>query len=118
MSTLKVDNLQTTAGVDRYLASAWVNFNGTGTVAIRGDGNVTSITDNGVGDYTVTYTVVIVDTNYTAASNWGNTTLSTRSSQDGPSILRAVLSASTQLWLTDGAAGSREGDIVCLNVVR
>lgn len=72
MSTLKVDNLQTTAGVDRYLASAWVNFNGTGTVAIRGDGNVTSITDNGVGDYTVTYTVVIVDTNYVGIGGIGS----------------------------------------------
>ena len=118
MSTLKINTIQNTSGVEQYLAKAWVNFNGTGTVAIRADGNVSSLTDNGVGDYTVTYTVVIVDTNYTAASNWGNTTLSTRSAQDGPSILRAVLSASTQLWLTDGAAGSRDGDIVCLNVVR
>jgi len=33
-----------------YLARAWVNFNGTGTVAIRASGNVSSITDNGTGD--------------------------------------------------------------------
>jgi uncharacterized protein (AIM24 family) len=36
-----------------YGCRAWVNFNGTGTPAIREDGNVTSITDNGTGDYTV-----------------------------------------------------------------
>jgi hypothetical protein len=36
-----------------YSCRAWVNFNGTGTVAIRASGNVTSITDNGTGDYTV-----------------------------------------------------------------
>ncbi len=35
-----------------YGCRAWVNFNGTGTVAIRGSGNVSSITDNGTGDYT------------------------------------------------------------------
>lgn len=45
---------------------AWVNFNGTGTVAIRSSFNVTSITDNGTGDYTVNFTVAMVDVNYTA----------------------------------------------------
>lgn len=46
---------------------AWVNFNGTGTVAIRGGYNVSSITDNGSGDYTVNFTTAMVDANY--ASN-------------------------------------------------
>jgi hypothetical protein len=43
---------------------AWVNFNGTGTVAIRGSGNVSSITDNGTGDYTVNFTNAMPDANY------------------------------------------------------
>jgi hypothetical protein len=43
---------------------AWVNFNGTGTVAIRAALNVTSLTDNGVGDYTVNFTTALADTNY------------------------------------------------------
>jgi hypothetical protein len=43
---------------------AWVNFNGTGTVAIRGSGNVTSITDNGTGQYIVNFTNAMPDTNY------------------------------------------------------
>jgi hypothetical protein len=47
-----------------YGARAWVNFNGTGTVAIRGSGNVSSITDNGVGDYTVNFTNAMPDANY------------------------------------------------------
>lgn len=47
-----------------YGCRAWVNFNGTGTVAIRGSGNVSSITDNGVGDYTVNFTTVMPDVNY------------------------------------------------------
>jgi hypothetical protein len=47
-----------------YAARAWVNFNGTGTVAIRGSGNVTSITDNGVGDYTINFTTAMPDVNY------------------------------------------------------
>lgn len=47
-----------------YGCRAWVNFNGTGTVAIRASGNVSSITDNGVGDYTVNFTTALVDGNY------------------------------------------------------
>lgn len=43
---------------------AWVNFNGTGTVAIRASGNVSSITDNGTGDYTVNFTTAMADANY------------------------------------------------------
>ena len=43
---------------------AWVNFNGTGTIAIRASGNVSSITDNGVGNYTVNFTTALPDANY------------------------------------------------------
>jgi hypothetical protein len=49
-----------------YGCRAWVNFNGTGTVAIRASGNVTSITDNGSGDYTVNFTTAMPDANYSA----------------------------------------------------
>lgn len=49
-----------------YGCRAWVNFNGTGTVAIRANGNVSSITDNGVGDYTINFTTAMPDANYAA----------------------------------------------------
>jgi hypothetical protein len=45
-------------------AKAWVNFNGTGTVAIRASYNVSSITDNGTGDYTVNFTTAMPNANY------------------------------------------------------
>ena len=45
-------------------ALAWVNFNGTGTVAIRASYNVSSITDNGAGDYTVNFATALSDANY------------------------------------------------------
>jgi hypothetical protein len=49
------------------LAKAWVNFNGTGTVAIRESYNVSSITDNGTARYTVNFTTPMADANYVAA---------------------------------------------------
>ncbi len=54
-----------------YACRAWVNFNGTGTVAIRASGNVTSITDNGTGDYTVNFTTALVDANYSVVGSSG-----------------------------------------------
>lgn len=64
-----------------YAARAWVNFNGTGTVAIRASGNVSSITDNGTGDYTVNFTNAMSDANYcmnvTCSSNGTNNFIGT-----------------------------------------
>jgi hypothetical protein len=50
-----------------YACRAWVNFNGTGTVAIRDSGNVSSISDNGTGDYTVNFATAMPDANYAYA---------------------------------------------------
>ena len=61
-STLAQFNASGSAPV--YACRAWVNFNGTGTVAIRASGNVSSITDNGTGDYTVNFTTAMPDANY------------------------------------------------------
>jgi hypothetical protein len=47
-----------------YLCRAWVNFNGQGTIAIRASGNVSSITDNGTGNYTVNAAVAMADSNF------------------------------------------------------
>lgn len=65
-------NLQFNSGygsvATAYGCRAWVNFNGTGTVAIRASGNVTSITDNGTGDYTVNFTNAMPDANYSVVA--------------------------------------------------
>jgi len=59
-----------------YGCRAWVNFNGTNTVAIRASGNVSSITDNGTGDYTVNFTTAMPDANYSVAQCADNTNAS------------------------------------------
>ena len=67
-----------------YSARAWVNFNGTGTVAINASGNVSSITDNGVGKYTVNFTTAMSDASYGFAMNAQETVSS--SGSDAPSV--------------------------------
>lgn len=66
-STLTQFNASGSAPV--FAARAWVNFNGTGTVAIRASGNVSSITDNGTGNYTVNLTTSMPDSNFCTLSN-------------------------------------------------
>ena len=56
-----------------YGCRAWVNFDGTGTVAIRASGNVASITDNGTGDYTVVIDNDMPDANYVVVCNSSRT---------------------------------------------
>lgn len=58
-----------------YMCRAWVNFNGTGTVAIRASGNVSSITDNGTGLYTLNFTNAMPDANYSGVciTSWDGT---------------------------------------------
>ena len=56
--------LNATGSAPLFACRAWVNFNGTGTVAIRASGNVSSITDNGVGNYTVNFTTAMQDDKY------------------------------------------------------
>jgi len=80
-----------------YGCRAWVNFNGTGTVAIRGSGNVSSITDNGTGDYTVNFTTAMPDGNY-------GFYIGSKQDQAGVGGL-AFPTNGTPTGATDGAAG-------------
>jgi hypothetical protein len=67
------DNLQFDSGygstATAYGCRAWVNFNGTGTLAIRDSANVSSVTDNGIGDYTVNFSTSMPDANYCVAGS-------------------------------------------------
>lgn len=74
MSQINFDTWKDRTGTyNRYGASAWVNFNGTGTVAIRDSKNVSSITDIGTGDYTINFSSAFLNTNYAALITWGGT---------------------------------------------
>jgi len=79
---------------------AWVNFNGTGTVAIRASFNVSSITDNGTGNYTLNFTNAMPDVNYAFIGSLIGTTASTLYC---PRVLESgatpVLQSTTQLTI-------------------
>lgn len=64
MSTIKVNALQDTSGKGYYPARAWVNYNGSGTVSIRDDDGVSSLTDRGSGLYTINFSNSFSSANY------------------------------------------------------
>ena len=73
-----------------YACRSWINFNGTGTPAIRDSGNVSSITDNGAGKYTVNLTTAIEDVNYSAVSCASYTTTNVANITNSAIVNQAV----------------------------
>ena len=111
----------TTGSTPYYGARAWVNFNGTGTVAIRGSANVTSITDNNVGDYTINFDNAMPDTNYSWAA--GTVTFSESNYTQTYAGARGVYSSgatgkeTTSLRIGCTITGSNSADLAEINVV-
>jgi hypothetical protein len=99
-----------------YGCRAWVNFNGTGTVAIRASGNVSSITDLATGQYRVNFTTAMPDTNY-AVSGSGADAISQ------PTFVatkdRATsLTTSVEIWMVKSAVGYFDNDNIAVQVFR
>jgi hypothetical protein len=99
-----------------YACRAWVNFNGTGTVAIRASGNVSSITDNGTGEYTVNFATALPDANYcalvsVATDSSGYTAMISAASIGGPASVKTASTLQIRF-----RAGSTFADAAELNV--
>jgi len=87
-----------------YACRAWANFDGTGTVSIRASGNVSSITDNGTGDYTVNFSTAMEDADYSVtglSENAGSTKGSHLEIKNGSSFL----TSSFDLQVVDAGSG-------------
>jgi len=122
LTTPNIDSAQipTVSGTaPLYMARVWVNFNGTGTVAIRASGNVTSITDNGTGDYTVNFTTAMTDANYSPVATIKPT--ASASSTNGKVVnIRYdanLATSSCRLWC-NSTGGAEDMDVVAVSVFR
>ena len=95
-----------------YGCRAWVNFNGTSTVAIRDSGNVSSVTDNGAGDYTVNFTTAMVDANYAVCISAGQNGNIDREE------LHTLTTSSVRMNFTDSGVAQRDPTFVCAAIFR
>jgi hypothetical protein len=73
---IDVEDIRTSSGTKVFFPRAWVNFNGTGTVAIRDSGNVSSITDLGVGEFRINFTNPYSNASYAASASSASTVAS------------------------------------------
>ena len=93
-----------------YSARAWVNFNGTGTVAIRASVNVSSITDNGTGQYTINFTTAMPDANYCVSLTGAGITTNTDARHaiviNGSPASGAATKSTTALQILSGVTSS------------
>lgn len=99
---------------------AWVNFNGTGTVAIRASFNVTSITDNGTGDYTVNFTTALVDANYcyTMAVEDASIALLNTNFTSFSKTTSSIRTGTRYISSLSGSATADDADSVCVAIFR
>jgi hypothetical protein len=95
---------------------AWVNFNGTGTVAIRASFNVSSITDRGTGLYTLNFTTALPDANYcgVASATIGGASNANRDAAVGPID---ASSAYCNSWVAD-SGGAADVEVICAAIFR
>ena len=87
------------------LCKAWVYFNGTSTVAIRGSYNVSSITDNGTGDYTVNFSTAMADANYAYSLSLTYSTTSREAVMQVQTVSAASIRVLTGYSYTSPGAG-------------
>lgn len=98
-----------------YGCRAWVNFNGTSTVAIRASGNVSSITDNGTGDYTMNLTTAMPDANFAVAAT---TTENPGVTSDVTTCIDSAYTSSAIRVALRGAGSGYDATSVFLSVFR
>ena len=105
-----------------YGCRAWVNFNGTGTPAIRGSGNVSSITDNSQGDFTVNFTNAMPDAVYatvaacSTADSQVETVLNVNSQTSGAPV--SPTTTATRMVISKSGVGRKDPEFVCVSIFR
>jgi hypothetical protein len=117
MSTIRVDNFGPSAGGTTYsargIAKAWVNFNGTGTIAARDSENVSSLTDNGTGDYSVNFSSAMADANYSAIANADGVNVAVLA-ETSTSIARGNTASLARVGVVSGASSFVDVGQICL----
>jgi hypothetical protein len=112
-------NTSTPAEIASGRAKAWVNFNGTGTVAILAQYNVSSITDNGVGDYTVNFATAMVDADYSWSGSQRPSSATNGFYFELPTASGGSRSSSNfRIRMSNSAGNAVDPDIFCASIFR
>jgi hypothetical protein len=119
MSELRAATVSNLAGTGpvtltgQFAAKAWVNFNGTGTIAARDSFNVASLTDNGTGDYSVNFSSAMADANYSAIANADGVNVAVLA-ETSTSIARGNTASLARVGVVSGASSFVDVGQICL----
>jgi hypothetical protein len=102
--------LNATGSAPMYACRAWVNFNAVGTIAIRASGNVSSITDYGLGDFGVNFTAAMLDANYAVVASFKTTTTLPTPTGEFDQAINAYASSASECaiytgWRNEASSG-------------
>ena len=115
-STIRVDNFGPSAGGTTYsargIAKAWVNFNGTGTIAARDSENVSSLTDNGTGKYTVNFTAAMANLNYAVPTGFAG-----NGADNFHPLLNNPLAGSVQMYGVQWGVGFYDTSVYSVSIL-
>ena len=126
MSEIRANTVSDAAGTGpatltgQYAAKAWVNFNGTGTVAIRESGNVSSITDNGTGIYGLNFSTTLQDADYAVSGTAGpGTANQTQYAIEIDNLSLSASVANINVGVTSsGSTSGSDASIVTVMIIR
>lgn len=124
MSTIRVSNIQDTSGgntstpaaIANGIAKAWVNFNGTGTVAVRASYNVSSITDANTGEYGINFTSAFTDANFSTVVTAKVDDNNTIGTGNNSTIAGAAVRTTTSVLVFSSSTNSVRVDSAVMNV--
>jgi len=120
MSTVKANNLMNVDGgiptvkSQQLIPTAWVNFNGTSTVAIRASENVSSITDNGTGNYSANFATNMANINYSAV---GINSGANGAAEHSTGIVGSLLVGSVRMKAFKAGVGETDAITFCIVVL-
>ena len=126
MSEIRANTVSDAAGTGpatltgQYAAKAWANFNGTGTVAIRQSGNVSSITDNGTGIYGLNFSTALQDADYAVSGTAGpGTANQTQYAIEIDNLSLSASVANINVGVTSsGSTSGSDASIVTVMIIR
>ena len=122
MSTIRVNTLQDVSGSNQSLVSdlsqgrtkAWVNFNGTGTIAIRDSYNVSSLTDHASGEHSINFAVALPSANYSVVGACGRGAGGAiNSTFVGPAVANPTTTVCRIATLTASSGAGTDMEYVC-----
>jgi len=112
------NNFASVGGYPSYECRAWVNFNGTGTIAIRASGNVSSLTDTNTGRWVVNLTNAMTDANFSVGVSTQDNTNRVVCIDGGNTSASTLTTSTVPVACTGSGSSYTDNSVICVQIFR